>query len=135
MNINFANLNYLAIGILVLINVVLAMLWYSPIMFGKPWAAITGQSIIGPPDAKKILIGIITNAAIVLTIAILTNIIGINDLKNAFTFAGILSIGIVCSTILPIYVYNGYSIKLFIIDAGLAVSFIFISSIVLSIWK
>lgn len=128
-------LNYLAIIICIVINVIIAILWYMPFLFGKIWSGITNQSIDGPPDPKNLIIGIICGIIFVFTIAILLKSINVQSVGEGITFGLLIGIGIIASINLPVNIYNGQNLTLFFIDSGLSLFSIIINSIILTLMK
>jgi hypothetical protein len=135
MKIDFSSLNYYAIGLCLIISVFISMIWYSPILFGKQWAVLTGQSIGGPPNPVKLLIGVICNLIFVFSITVLIQVLGIQGIMSVFVFSVVVGVGILFAVNLPVYLYNGLKMKLLIIDMGGTMLSILIVSIVISIWK
>lgn len=134
MTLDFTALNLLAIFICVILSNGLAMFWYSPMFLGKPYAAITGMKITGPPSPKKFAVGFGASIIFVLTIAIFVQLLGIHTMPMALTFGLLASFGILVAIILPIYAYNEFGIKLFLIDVGLSVVTTLMNAIILTIW-
>lgn len=135
MKIDFSSLNYYAIGLSVITSIIISMVWYSPILFGKQWALLTGQNIGGAPNPTKLIIGIICNLTFILTIAILIQSIGIQGIKSALIFSLIIGIGFLLAVNLPVYLYNGLKMKLLLIDMGGTMFSILIISIIISTWR
>ena len=73
MVIEFDGINYLAIVIAILINMGLGALWYSPVLFAKPWMAANGfteESIKEAGGATKgYVVSIIVSVVVALAIA------------------------------------------------------------------
>ena len=135
MKIDFSSLNYYAIGLSLLMSIVISMVWYSPILFGKPWANLTGQNMGGPPNPNKLIIGIICNLAFIFAIALLIQATGIQGIKSALIFSFIIGIGFLLAVNLPVYLYNGLKMKLLIIDMGGSMFSIIIVSIIIAVWR
>lgn len=52
------SINYMAVGIAVLVNFIIGWLWYGPV-FGKPWAAEMGMDMSKKPEAGVMAKGMI----------------------------------------------------------------------------
>src|SRR3989338_10473535 len=53
------HVNYLAVGAAVIANFVFGWLWYSPLLFAKPWAREMGMDMSKKPDPKVMMRGMI----------------------------------------------------------------------------
>jgi len=79
---NFAQLNWLAIGLGAFVTFMLGWLWYSPILFGKKWALGSGVNL---GSAEKMpAMAMITQ---VLALCCLSLVIGITAQVNALITA------------------------------------------------
>lgn len=127
--------NYLALLVVVIINVVLGMFWYSNAGFGKPWKRLMGIKEAKKKGMAKRYIGMIVTAAIMLfVLAIFVNY------ANAYTFmegslVGIFAwIGFIATTMFGTVLWDGKSLKLYWINSiYYLVSFI-INGGILAIW-
>jgi hypothetical protein len=131
-NLNF---NFSAILVCIVVNTFTAILWYSPLVFGKPWSKITGQSIEGAPEPKKLIPAVICTIIFVFTLAFLIDEFKIQYVSQAIVFAFIIGIGITATATLPMNMYNGNKIRLFLIDTGYSVCITIICSIILVLMK
>lgn len=135
MKIDFSSINYYAIGLCLVVSIIISMAWYSPLLFGKQWGELSGQSVGGPPNPGKLITGIICNLVFIITIAILIQLIGVQSVKSALIFSLIIGFGFMFTINLPVYLYNGLKMKLLFIDMGGTLFSIIIISLIISSWR
>ena len=113
------------------LNTALAILWYRPFLFGRRWAALTGRSVSAPPDPAKMAVGILCGALFVLAMAVLVEAMDLTRFVHALGLAGLVGLGLIAAIALPIALYNGFGMPLFLIDTGLSVAGALLTSVVL----
>lgn len=52
------DINYLAVAAAVIANIILGFLWYSPLLFSKPWSKEMGVIVPQKPDPKLMMRGL-----------------------------------------------------------------------------
>jgi hypothetical protein len=133
----FSNANWLAITVATLSYFVLGALWYSKILFAKPWMA--GHGIGEPtPEAKKkmpmmMVMCLLMNFIVTLAIGML-----VMGLGSIMCMSGI-KLGLLCAVlgIVPMvmsHMFTGRPVKVWVIDAAYhAVAYVLVA-IILSVW-
>lgn len=115
-----SNINYMLLAIVVVIMQVVGALWYSPILFGRAWAAnqgvtleeisdITGTSPYVLSILGSILVCMVLNRLMVLTKT--------KDMLGGIRLAALLWLGLVLTSLSTHYAFLGMS-RLVFIDAG-----------------
>lgn len=132
-----SNANWLAIGVAALAYFILGAIWYSPMLFAKPWMA--GHNMPAPgPEAKKkmpmmMIMTFLMSAVMAIAIGMLVMALGsIKCLAGIKLGCALSAIGII--PLVMSHMYTGKSLKLWIIDAayhGLGIS---LMSIIISVW-
>ncbi len=123
--------NYIAVGVATAAAFVLGGLWYSPVLFGNRWAALSGQS---EEQLKSGSMALIFAGAFLLTLisaGVLAMFIGPMDLKFA-TAAG-LSAGLcwVAASLGVVYLFERRPLGLWLINGGfLVVEFTMMGAII-----
>ncbi|MDA3851921.1 MAG: DUF1761 domain-containing protein [Spirochaetaceae bacterium] len=118
----FSRITHLPLGVMafcLIINILIASLWYQPFMLGKAWQNFTGQPIDGPPNPAKLIPAILGTVVYIFTLAILFQLIGIDSLGKGLLFTGFICLGIIAAVAIPIHLYDGFPLKQFIINFGL----------------
>jgi hypothetical protein len=115
-NIQLTDLNLLAIIVAWIVHVVMGLLWFSSLMFGKEWSKLTGQEL--KPATKWLLPGLIGHLAMAFILAVLI------QLSQATTGLGGLLVGLFAwaGFIVPLeigeLVWEKIPVRLFLIRIG-----------------
>ena len=122
MELAFGDLNYLAVVAAAVLNMVLGALWYSPILFAKPWMALnnlTEELIKEQGSANKgYIVAVIVSIIIAFTIALLAEAIGVDNAGEGATLGAIAAVGISATTFGVSYVFESKPLKHYLINAG-----------------
>jgi hypothetical protein len=129
-------INWLAVIVAVVIRMAVGSVWYSPVLFVKPWQALTGVT----PESIKAGLGKAIGVDIVMSIVMafaMANIVGasgITDWLNG-TLAGLwLWLGFVLATQLPLWAYENRPLKLVAINVGSNLVSMVLMGAVLGAW-
>ena len=112
-------INWLALAVAAGASFALGALWYSPVAFGKAWMEAIGldqqqlQNPAGPMAASAI-----SCLLTALVMGALIDALAINTLTSGLALGAILGVGLVASAMLSDYLFCGWSIKLWAIQAG-----------------
>ena len=141
MEFDFGELNYLAIVVGVVYNMVLGALWYSPILLGKPWMAATGITMEGIEEAGKgeqykgYAIAVVVSIVLVLALALLTQGLGIDEPLDGLVLGLVAGVGLVAASQAPNYSFEGRSLRLFLINLGYSVVGFAVIGVLLASWQ
>jgi hypothetical protein len=121
MEIAFGDLNYFAVVVAVVINMVLGALWYGPVL-GKAWMAqnnLTMEMIKeqGSPT-KGYIIALVASVVIAFAIAILANATGVANAGEGALLGAIVSVGLTATAFASSYVFESKALKHYLINAG-----------------
>ena len=123
MVIEFDGINYLAIVIAILINMGLGALWYSPVLFAKPWMAANGfteESIKEAGGATKgYVVSIIVSVVVALAIASFAKAADSDTAIEGLMLGLAAGLGFVATTAGVSYLFESRPLKLYLINAGL----------------
>ena len=140
MEFDFGELNYLAIVVGVVINMVLGALWYSPVLLGKSWmaaAGITAEDI----EARKgeqyrgYAVAVVVSIVLVFVLALLTRNLGIDEPLDGLVLGLVAGIGLVAFSQAPNYSFEGRPLRLFLINLGYSVVGFAIIGVLLAVWQ
>lgn len=115
--------NFLAVLASAVLSMVIGFLWYSPILFAKPWMKLSGLT----PEKMKALksqmpkiYGTSFIASLVLAF-VLANLLSLTNtvtLMEALTLGFWVWLGFVATTMLNSVLYEGKPVKLYLINTG-----------------
>lgn len=133
------NVNYLAILVASLAFMVLGFLWYSPLLFAKPWTKLMGfdmsskekikemQAKAGPAYLASFIGAIVQSTAI----AVLSYTLYAQDLGQAIMLGFLLWFGFQAPFSLSGVLYAQKPLKLWAIDAGYQLMGLMIASVII----
>lgn len=121
---SLAGCNYLAVLVAAVAHWLLGGLWYS-VVFKNAWMAemgLSAEAMKGPDAAKKgmkaMLIGFFVGFIMVCTLSALMKITGMITLRDAAVLAATLWFGFIATTTFNGILYEGKSLKLWLINNG-----------------
>jgi len=129
--------NWLAIVVAALANIVIGALWYSPFLFGKVWMRASGKQDMGKGAGKLYLLNAVASLLIayVLVHAIRYAAGDAATVAEGMMVAGINWLGFLVAGVLPVYLFEGRNKSLyFFYIAYQLVSFLVMGAILAS-WK
>jgi hypothetical protein len=129
----FSNINWLAVLVAGVAHIVISLVWYMPMFFGKAWAELTGKDL--KPATQWIPVGVAAHLVSVLVLAVIVN------LANNFTLiggiaAGILVwIGFIVTLEAGELVWEKITFKLFLIRIGDHLVTLSLAGAILALWR
>src|SRR6266702_1564398 len=87
------HVNYLAVLVAAVAVFVLGWLWYSPLLFFKPWMRLRGMDPVATMPAGKLLIELVRCLVLAYVIARLVALLGVSSWMGAVHFGFLLWIG------------------------------------------
>ena len=137
--IEFDGINYLAIVIAILINMGLGALWYSPILFAKPWMAANGfteESIREAGGATKgYVVSVIVSVVVAFAIASFAEAAGSDTAIEGLILGLAAGLGFVATTAGVSYVFESRPLKLYLINAGYPVVSFALMGLLIGAWQ
>ena len=129
--------NHLAIWILVLATQVYSLLWYSAPMFGGQWAKLQGKETVVnvSTDPLPYIINILATVVLAYATSILINKFNLFNVAKAALVGFIISIGFLLPAIFSRYAFMEVNFLIALIDWGVLASVIFLSFVVLSLFR
>jgi hypothetical protein len=130
--------NHIAILVSALIQWFLGALWYSPLLFAKPWSAMAGVSR-GTAKKNAMILGMIASFIGSLFLSfILAHVVywaGAWTLQRGAFVGFIVWAGFIVSPLAASYIYEGRPFKLFAINTGYWLLALVISGGLLAVWR
>jgi len=130
------NVNVWAVIVAAVINMVVGALWYSPVLFSKPWQKLTGMKDMSKDGAGIGYAGT-TLAALVQTfvLAVLTVSLNITSGWTGICLGLMVWAGFAATTSISDYLFSKRPIKLWILNQGYYVVVLAINGALLASWR
>lgn len=138
MSLNFLSMNVFAVITSIISNMVIGMLWYSPLLFGNIWLKLVGKKIedISKEESNKSMsFSLIPAVLSIFSLATIISISGASTILGGLFIASILSIGVVGTSSFNLVLFEGRGVKLTLIHLGYSFVTLNIASIILVLWK
>ena len=135
-----ANINYLALLVAAIINIVLGFLWYSPLLFGKPWMKLMGFTEKHMQEAKKkgmtktYIIMIISTLVMTYVLAHFVDYLEVTTVSTALQLGCWIWLGFVAPIMLGSVLWEGKSVKLYLINVLYYLVALCLMAIILALW-
>jgi hypothetical protein len=140
---HFYDLNLLAVLVAAISTMVVGFLWYSPILFAKPWMALMGYD---PNDKEKMekmkaeagpMYGQAFVASLVAAffLAIVLSRIGATDLMRGLKIGFGVWLGFVATVQFTNTLFGKKPMKLFMIDTGYQLACYLLMGTILTLWQ
>ena len=135
---NFLNVNFLAILVGAVIEMLLGFLWYGP-LFAKPWMALQGwtqeRMQAGNPNPVIYLVPFVGALVTSYTLALIILATQMGTLAGGIGIGLLAGIGFIAPAFVSNYTFGSRPFKLFLIDAGYyLVAFLLIGAL-LGAWR
>jgi hypothetical protein len=117
------------------INMVVGALWYSQLLFAKPWIKLTGRKNMD--DGAGISYAMTTVAALVQTFVLAVLMVSLN-ITNGWTgvcLGLMVWVGFAVTTSLSDYLFSGRSLKLWALNQGYYLVVLAINGALLASWR
>lgn len=136
--LEFEMINYCAVAVAWIVNVVIGAYWYSPAGFGKRWTKYTGVNIMKIPqnEATKIISFVAVSGFIqALTLALIIAAINPVTLLDGILVGWLLWFGLVTATTVGNTLYQRQGWGLIAVNSSYFLVVMTINSFILTIWK
>lgn len=133
-------INYLAVLVGAISNMIIGFLWYGPI-FGKMWMALMGFTEEKMKEAKAkgmgksyalMLVGALVTAYV---LAHFVAVWGADGVSGAFQLAFWAWLGFIAPVLLGAVLWEGKSWKLYVLNMGYYLVTLFVMAMILVMWK
>jgi len=135
------SVNYLAVVVALVAFTVLGMLWYGP-LFGKKWMKLAGFSAsdMNTPEAKKnASIGYIASIAssfiAMLTLAIVLNLMGVDNALGGLVAGALLSFGFIAMTLAGEAAWHGKPAGLILLNSAYRILGFAAAGLIIGAWQ
>lgn len=134
--------NWVAILVAGVLSMVVAFLWYSPLLFAKPWMKLSGMTKekIGKADMNKtygisFVLSLVTAFVLSHAMGMSMNFYHYSGLATGVTTAFWMWLGFVMPVQLTSWLFDGRSFTLFIINTGYQLASLVVMGMLLGIWR
>ena len=139
LEIELGDINYLAVLVAIVINMLAGALWYSPLLFAKPWMALnnfTEETIREQGSATKgYIVSIIASIVIAFAIALIAEAADVDDPAGGALLGLVVGLGFVATTSASSYIFESRSLKHYLINAGYPVASFVLMGLVIGAWQ
>jgi hypothetical protein len=135
--INFGGFNWLAVLVAAIVGYALGALWYSPILFAKPWMKLQGFKEEDLKDGwiKAMVITFITTFLTAFVLEAVVATWHLTDWSNAFPITFLFGLFLYGGNQLSDFLYSRRPMKLFWITFMYRFVMILIMSLILILWQ
>lgn len=139
MSIDFGGINYLAVLVAVLLNMGAGALWYSHVLWAKPWTALTGVDMAAMGARRDLAMrgyGIAIGASILIaiTMAVFAQLAGARTLGDGLVLGLLAGIGFVGTTGAANYSFENRPLKLYLINVGYPMVSFLVMGVLIALW-
>ena len=129
------NVNYFSAAVAAIVAFLLGALWYSPLLFWDIWSA--GNNVPDPSEFPVVAmaVNLIGNFVVAVSIAVISNVLGICGFRNGFLFSLWLGLGILAVSMVSGYVFLDMTWQAMAVDVLFVYSKILIYCMFAAIWR
>ena len=139
MDLNIGSINYLAVVVAIVINMAAGAVWYSPLLFAKPWMAANGlteESIREAGSATRgYVVAVIASIVIAFAIALFAQASGADTPVEGLILGLAAGLGFVATTFAANYIFESRPLKLYLINAGYPVVSLALIGLLIGAWQ
>lgn len=134
---NGARVNYIAVVATAVLYWLIGAVWYSPWLFASQWLALIGKNMdeLKKNGSMPYVGAFLANLVIAYVLARIVIYGRAQTLFKGFQIGLILSLAFVATTSLTVYLYEGRSLQLFLINAGYPVAGMSVMGTILAVWR
>jgi hypothetical protein len=131
------SVNWFAVVVAGIVYFVLGAVWYSPLLFAKPWMKYSGidPKKPGTSPVPGMVTSFVTGLVMAFVLAVLLRSVRADAVGVGITWALLAAIGLVGAVMVTNYTFEGKNAKLLLINAGYPAVGYCLMAIVLTLWK
>lgn len=135
------SLNYFALLVATVLSFVIGWLWYSPLLFMKPWAELSGmtpEKMAAMPKSKMAQSMIFNFFAVLLTAYVLAHFIvymNVTNLSQALVLGFWVWLGFYATMQLGGFLWEGKAFKLYLIQVSQTLVTTLLMAAILGVWQ
>lgn len=128
----FAGLNWWAVIVAWIVHVVVSLVWYQPLLFGKAWVRLSGREMT--PAVPWIPAGIAAHFVAVLALAVVVRLAGATTVLEGVVVGAFVSVGFIGAILAGELVWERIPFQLFLIRLGDQVLTAGLAGAILAVW-
>lgn len=136
--LEFGGINYWAVVVAWLINIIVGAFWYSPAGFAKIWEKHTGINLLKIPEKKatKIIVSVALSAVFqALTLAVIIHSLHVTTATNGLLVGLVLWFGLTTATTVGVTLYSNRSWKFLWLNSSYFLLVMAVNSVILATWR
>lgn len=138
MTLTMANFNIWAVLVAIILNMILGMLWYSPLMFGNIWLKLVGKTAddISKEESSQAMKWAFVPAVVSsFSLALLLGFLNAQTALDGIVVSLVIAVGFIGMSHLNRVLFEERSMKLTLLNTGYSLVSLMIASIVISLWR
>lgn len=138
MTLTISTFNIWAVLVAIILNMVLGMLWYSPLMFGNLWLKLIGKTAeeISKEESSQAMKWAFVPAVVSsLSLALILGFLNAQSALDGIVIATVVAVGFIGMSHLNLVLFESRSLKLTILNTGYSLASLILAGIVLSLWR
>lgn len=133
---SLSDINFFAILVIIIFNMILGMLWYSPKVFGTVWAREHNFSLTDLKATPWHYVGaILVSFVIAFVFAVVVNWLDIFTLRDGLKLGFTLWLGFIATTHFSGVLWAKKPLKVYFIDAGFQLISMLFMGAILTVWS
>jgi hypothetical protein len=129
----FQNMNWLAVLVAWVAHIVISLVWYQPVFFGKAWVKLSGKEM--KPAKQWIPVGFIAHLVAVITLAVIVNLANATTAWEGILLGLLVAIGFIGAMLGGELVWEKIPFKLFLIRLGDQMLTLSLAGMIFALWK
>ena len=139
MELDLADVNYLAVIAAIAVNMIVGAVWYSPLLFARPWMVANGfteEQIKAQGSATRgYIVSVIASVVIAFAIALFAQAAGAGAAIDGLLLGLAAGVGFVATTSAANYIFESRPLKLYLINAGYPVVSFTLIGLLIGAWQ
>ena len=139
MELDLADVNYLAVIAAIAVNMIVGAVWYSPLLFARPWMVANGfteEQIKAQGSATRgYIVSVIASVVIAFAIALFAQAAGAGAAIDGLLLGLAAGVGFVATTSATNYIFESRPLKLYLINAGYPVVSFTLIGLLIGAWQ
>jgi hypothetical protein len=132
-NLQFSDINFIAVFVAWVVHIVMNLIWFRPELFGNEWSKLTGKELT--PAKKWIIPGFIGHLLMILVLATLIKLTSSNNGFSGMLIGLLTWIGFIVPMETGELVWEKIPFRLFLIRTGNQLISITVSGFILGSWQ
>ncbi|MDQ3991867.1 MAG: DUF1761 domain-containing protein [Actinomycetota bacterium] len=128
-------LNYLAVLVGALAYFAVGGLWYSPVLFSKPWVRATGVDPQGGPPAALYVITVLLSFVASLALALFARATGASTAVDGAVLGLVAGIGFSVTSLVVTHLYENRPPVLHFINGGYHLVALIVVGVIVTLWE